>query len=290
MSMPKPSPPSQTATPAWLIERVAQAELPDEEVRAIRDRLAGEGRSLDQELAALQASNREILARCPRDTMAAAIRRRAAAPASGRRFRLPLLLAPTALAGAVALAIVVARGSDGRLTSHPGGTPTGEDEITIKGDALRSPRLLVYRQRQKPGSVPGSTASERLGDGAQAASGDLLQLAYDKAPEGLFGVLLSLDGAGRVTQHLPEEGARASAPLTSVREIPLPSAYELDDAPDFERFVLITAPRPFAIAVALDAARALAAQGMAAQKAPLALDADFHQISVLLHKTGKGAP
>jgi len=269
----------------WLIERAAQEELSAEETQALRDRLAAEGRSLDDELAALRASSRDLLAQLPRETMGAAIRRRASATPP-RRFRLPMLVAPVALAGAVAAALVMARGSDGHLAGHA--SPSATDEVILKGDELRSPRLLVYRQR--PGRVPGTTSSERLSDGARANLGDLLQLSYDKAPEGLFGVLLSIDGAGRVTQHLPEEGARSAAPLTSVREAPLPSAYELDDAPSFERFLLVTSTQPFAVEAVLDATRALAARGAAAESAPLAIGPSFHQTSILLHKIDKGAP
>ena len=46
--------------------------------------------------------------------------------------------------------------------------------------------------------------------------------------------------AGCVTRHLPAAGARA-APLSRARPVPLPEAYELDDAPGFERFFLVTA-------------------------------------------------
>jgi hypothetical protein len=162
------------------------------------------------------------------------------------------------------------------------------DETQIKGDLPASPRLLVYRQ--KPARPAGIAGSERVSDGARVSRGDLLQLAYDKAPEGAYGVLLSLDGAGRVTLHLPEEGARMSAALISLREIRLPSAYELDDAPNFERFVLVTSARPFAVAVALDAAGALAKQAAAAETSPLLLGPDYGQTSVLLRKAGKGAP
>jgi hypothetical protein len=272
-------------TPTWLIERVAQDELSPAEAQEIRQRLAAEGRSLDDELAALRASSREILAQLPRRTMGAAIRRRAAVEPP-RRFRLPMLLAPMVLAGSVAAAMVMARGSDGRLVGNT--RFSAPEEVTLKGDELRSPRLLVYRQR--PGQIPGSTSSARLSDGATAMRGDLLQLAYDKSPEGLYGVLLSVDGAGRVTQHLPEEGARTSAPLMSAREAPLPSAYELDDAPAFERFILITSSQSFAIEAVLDAARALAARGAAAETAALALGPTYRQTSILLHKIGKGAP
>jgi hypothetical protein len=282
---------TQTKTPTWLIERVAQDELDADEVRQIRERLAAEGRSMDDELDALRKSNREILTQLPRAMMGTAIRsraERAASSAKASRWRPAMLIAPMALAGSVALAIVMVRGEGGGQVTSPHTPSAMDEEIGIKGDVLRSPRLLVYRQ--KPGQGPGLGGSERLSDGARAARGDLLQLAYDKSPDGLFGVLLSIDGAGRITQHLPEEGARTPAPLTSVREIPLPSAYELDDAPAFERFILVTATQPFAIGVVLDAAQALAKRGPSAQNLPLELGPSFRQTSVLLHKTSKGAP
>jgi hypothetical protein len=274
-------------TPAWWLERAAQGELAGPEVEELRERLAAEGRSMDRELSALRDSDRHILAELPRQSMGEAIRRRAAQTAPSKPgFRLTVLLAPTVLAGAVALAVFVVRGPG--ATHSPLGHPAADEQITIKGDVARSPRLVVYRRKSAQTSgVPGS---ERLPDGARAARGDVLQLAYDKAPDGLYGVLLSLDGAGRVTQHLPEEGARAAARLIAVREVPLPSAYELDDAPEFERFILIASPQPFAVGGALEAARALASQGASAQTLPLALGADYRQTSILVHKTGKGSP
>jgi len=285
---------AKNKTPTWLLERVAQGELDKAEVEQVRAELAAEGRSLEAELSTLRESNREILAEMPREMMAKAIERRATDAASGAPVRTPLrkLVAPLALAGTMALAIVMVRaghGGHGTVPGvHPPIGPSAEEEIGIKGDSLPSPRLLVYRQRA--GQAPGLGTAERLWDGARGARGDLLQLAYDKAPDSLYGVLLSIDGAGRVTQHLPEEGASASAPLTSVREIRLPSAYELDDAPSFERFVLITAPQPFAIGAVLDAAHALANRGAPARTLPLALGPAFHQTSVLLNKSSEGSP
>jgi hypothetical protein len=276
-------------TPTWLIERVAQGELETSEVERIRERLVDEGRSLDDELAALRESNRQLLVQLPRDMMGASIRRRAAtadAPPRTSRFRLSLAIAPTLLAGSLALAVVMVRSKSSSDVSQGHRSLPSPEEIGIKGDSPSLPRLVVYRQ--KPGQGPGLAASERLSDGARAARGDVLQLAYDKAPDGLYGVLLSLDGAGRVTQHLPDEGARSSAPLTSVREILMPSAYELDDAPRFERFVLITARQPFAVGAALAAAHALTSQGASAQTQPLSLDPSFGQTSLLVHKIGKG--
>jgi hypothetical protein len=277
--------PSTKKTPAWLVEQAAQGELTDAEVAELRARLAAEGRSLDEELDKLRQSDRQVLTQLPRATMGAAIRRRADAQHEPRS-RLSMLLPPLALAGTLGLVILVARsvGDGGTVVTQPA---ADDEQIGIKGDEARSPRLLVYRQR--PGQASASD-SELLPDGARCARGDLLQLAYDRAPDGLYGVLVSLDGAGKVTQHLPEEGAKQAAPLVPVRELRLPSAYELDDAPAFERFVLVTAAQPFAISVALDAATALAQRGLAARSQPLPLAASFRQTSVSLHKMREGTP
>jgi hypothetical protein len=291
------SPKDNKKTPTWLLERLAQGELDHAAAEEVRARLAAEGRSLDDELAALDRSNRELLAAQPKETVAASIRRRAEAAraGAGRSSRLNFWIAPLALTGSLGLVLLVARPWADPVRPHaPRPQAPVADKIedtTIKGSEpapAAAPRLLVYRQRAAGTTDQGS--NEKLADGARAARGDLLQLAYASAPDRMYGVLLSIDGAGRVTQHLPEEGARAAAPLRALREIPLPSAYELDDAPGFERFLLITAAGPFAVAPVIDAARALVAQGARARALPLALASTFHQTSVLLRKASKGTP
>ncbi len=203
-------------------------------------------------------------------------------------------MAPLALAGSLGIGLLLLRPGHGVSPSHRGG-PMGEAQpgvnepaeyVGFKGTDPFVSRLWVYRQR----AVANQEQPERLSNGARASRGDLLQLAYAAGPDGRFGVLLSIDGAGRVTQHLPEPGASAAATLRSSKEIRLPSAYELDDAPGFERFLLITAAQPFPVASALDAARGLAGQGASARTAPLPLSPAFHQTSVLLQKTSKGTP
>jgi hypothetical protein len=279
--------PSTKKTPAWLVERAAQGELDSVEVAELRARLAAEGRSLDDELEQLRRSNRDILAELPRATMGPVLRRRAAArvqPEPGPRLSrlFPLLAA----AGTLGVVMLVARGIGDHGFSQPLVDPSVE-QTTNKGDEARSPRLLVYRQRPGRSAAPDS---ELLSDGARGARGDLLQLAYDKAPEGLYGVLVSIDGAGKVTQHLPEEGVSQAPPLTAFREFHLPSAYELDDAPGFERFMLVTASQPFAVTVVTEAAHALAHRGELARTQPMPLSRSFIQTSVLLNKMREGTP
>ena len=73
--------------PDWLLERLALGELDAETAADVRRRLAAEGRSPDDILAAVAASNREILAELPATPTAAAIRQRAARAAAERPAR-----------------------------------------------------------------------------------------------------------------------------------------------------------------------------------------------------------
>jgi len=268
-------PKTPAKTPAWLIERLAQGELDGTEAAAVRARLEAEGRSPDDVIAALIRADREALAAHPPASVAAEVRRRAATPARRRPVTARATFAGATLAMAGALAIVLA----GRhLPSAPPASnlPVSEP-TTIKGTApTGGARLYVYRHA--------SAGDERLAEGERAAPGDLLQLAYATTAEG-FGVLLSIDGAGAVTQHWPEPGRTRAAPLRVGGEVRLPSAYELDNAPAFERFFLVHAEASFDVAPVLEAARALSSRAPVARRAPLPLPAHFNQVSLALEKT-----
>ena len=67
-----------------------------------------------------------------------------------------------------------------------------------------------------------------------------------------YGAIISIDGNGYLTQHYPEFGANASI-LEANGEIPLEYSYQLDDAPDFERFLFIASENQFDIAALIDA-------------------------------------
>ena len=178
---------------------------------------------------------------------------------------------PLALAGGLALTQLMWR------QAHPNEGAVSRVEnpeiITVKGADLK---VYVYRR--------GATGPELLSDGARAARGDLLQLAYASKSAG-YGVLLSIDGAGKVTLHLPEaEGGKAAPLREGGATVRVPAAYQLDGAPAFERFFLVRAATPFSVATATEAARSLAAQP-SARKQALALPPGFEQISLSLDKT-----
>ena len=73
-----------TKTPDWLIERLALGELDSAAAADVRARLAAEGRDADVAIAALGASNREILESLPPARVAALSRPAASGHCSDR--------------------------------------------------------------------------------------------------------------------------------------------------------------------------------------------------------------
>jgi hypothetical protein len=172
-------------------------------------------------------------------------------------------LRPLPLLGAAALVALIG------VTFRPGRPPS-----VLAVMRASQPRLLLHR------FVAGQI--EPLAEGAEVRAGDLVQASYLAAGRS-HGVVLSLDGRGRVTLHFPDR-PRDSTRLEPSRETPLGHAFELDDAPAFERFVFITAPEPIDTARVLTAAQALAREPDAAPGGRLALPAGLGQTSVLLRK------
>ncbi|KFA91591.1 hypothetical protein [Archangium violaceum] len=260
---------SPTRTPDWLLERISLGELPPEELVRARARLLEEPDGAAR-LAALEADTAATLARHPPADVArwvSARARRFHARGEGLARRFPFLV--TALVPALAaVALVVLVRPQG---AGPVALETRVEETRVKG---LEPRLTVHRQRDG--------AAEALADGAPAASGDVVQLAYVAAGRG-HGVILSVDGRGTVTLHAPESGV-GSVPLAPAGAHALPGAYALDDAPGFERFFLVTAEAPFALEEVLAAARSLAGRP-GARTSPLPLPSRYMQASFTLEKS-----
>jgi hypothetical protein len=246
----------------WQIERFVLGELPPAEQEAMARAIA-EDPALRARVGAIESSDREILAAHPPRVAAAVIRERiAAAP------RAPAALwRRVAFAAAAAVAVAGLGSSLLRLRESSVDVPA---ESRLKG--LR-PHLGVFRQT--PAGV------EALTEGALAREGDLVQLTYQAAGRS-FGVILSIDGRGVVTVHHPQDG-RQAARLVPGQEVRLSSAYRLDDAPGWERFVLVTGDAPFDVAPVVDAAARLAASGAPAAE-PLVLPSSLEQSSFTLSK------
>lgn len=226
------------------LERYRLGELPAADRRTLADRLTGD-EALHTRLSALEQSDREIAGRYPAREMAVAIRQRAAVLGAEERQnasgRLRAWLVPlTVMAGCVCAMVIAAS-----LWLRP---PAPED-TTIKGGG--QPSLVVHRRLGE--------GSEPLNRGAVARQGDEVRIGY-RASGGAYGAILSIDGRGTLTQHLPRTGDRAAA-LQASGTVFLDFAYELDDAPRWEVFYFVTAGAPFDLETVRRAVRQAAAGG-----------------------------
>jgi hypothetical protein len=251
--------PERRRIPDYLLERAAGGDLPAEERAALLDALAREPGG-DDRLAALARDDADTLARVPPKAFAAQVAERAGKGRAGIGW----LLAPAATA---ALALVFASTWSPRAPVEP----VEPAEVTrVKG---LEPHLVVHRDA--------AGVEARLQSGASARPGDVLQLGYVSAGRS-FGVIVSIDGRGATTLHWPLEGGAAGA-LAAQREALLPQSFRLDDAPGFERFLLVTSDAPFPVDAVLRAAGALAARPDAS-RAPLTLDRRLTVSSTLILK------
>jgi hypothetical protein len=259
-------------TPDWLLERIALGELPPEELAAARARLAAEPGGLER-LAKLEADDGATLTKLPPAQVAAEVARRRRVVEASRQVQTPRRWLP-----ALALGVPVAAGLAALMLfsqSELPEEPRQQQAVLLETTRTKGlePKLLLHRQTQG--------APEPLADLSQARRGDVLQLGYVSSGKP-YGAVLSIDGRGSVTLHYPE--TLTGSPELKGGTVSLPSAYELDDAPAFERFFFVTSDAPFDVNAVMESARALALSPEAARREPLALPASLSQTSVTLQK------
>ena len=83
-----------------------------------------------------------------------------------------------------------------------------------------------------------------MNNGDFAHSGDVIQIAYN-AGSSEYGVIFSVDGNGNITRHFPENSWEAAQLLHRADDTPLDFSYELDNAPDFVCFIMVTSKKQF---------------------------------------------
>ncbi len=259
------------------LERFLLGELPDRR-QAELARRAEQEPELAERLMALRRSNAEILEAYPDE--GSAIRARAAGCSlEVNRSKRPRFVLALAGGCAFALCTLVAV----RAMHDAGPHPLAGDELALSTERLKggvAQRLSLWRLEE------GALVSLR--DGATAQAGDQLQVTYRSQGE-RYGAVLSIDGRGGVTMHLPEREVGMAPRLADEGEAALPHSFELDDAPKFEWFLFLSAPGPFEVERALDAARRAARALREGKVRPeqlqkLMLDDDFSQTSLLIKK------
>ena len=223
--------------PDIVLERYRLNELPPEEAAHLEDRMRHD-EPLRRRLEALDRSDSDIRQSGVLERLSDRVPR--SQPARRRLWTMAAV--PAAVATIAVLAFLV--------TPRMNGPATERTDAAGSGDRIKGlmPSLAIYRRTAE--------GSETLADGAVARPGDLLRLGYRAAGKH-YGVIVSIDGRGSVTVHLPPQADRAAA-LKGDGTVLLDQAYELDDAPQWERFYFITGDTPFAVAPIVDAVRAAA--------------------------------
>lgn len=223
-----------------------------------------ESGNLEELLTELDQDDRRILEDYPSEVMIPRIMAGAGVksgviPFAGKARFLPLLAAAlfTVLAGL-------------QFFGPWAGTELPPGVERIKG---MEPSLRIYRA--------GDGKAELLNEGAVAETFDLLQLEYNGAGAG-FGAIVSLDGRGAVTLHYP--GSPEDVPQLDSGSVLLPYAYQLDNAPRFERFFFVTSREEFSPGTILAAARRLLADSDNATTGRLDIPDRFEQTSVTILK------
>ena len=209
------------------LERFLLGELPDAETQQISDRVETDD-VLRRRLEDLRASNRQILEEAPPAQVATEIRNRLETDVPRRTISrwVPAL--------AVAATLLLFVPNLLRSPNEPG-------YIGIKG---QTPHLVLYRQVDE--------RAQRLDDGETAVEGDLIQIVY-VSPDSGYGVIFSVDGRDSLVLHRAERGI--SFKLETGRPDTLGFSYQLDDAPEYEKFFLVTSDRPFHVAPLLKRVR-----------------------------------
>ena len=132
-------------------------------------------------------------------------------------------------------------------------------------------RVTPLRLFKKSDSVPVGLES-----GDTVLEGDEVQIQYHTSQ--LYGVILSVDGRGVVSQHYPDEGDVSTRIAVGIHLLPF--AFMLDDAPGYEVFFFITSDSP----LDLQRIHEKTQQLKSADELPQLADDNIQIRKVVLHK------
>ena len=225
------------AIPTRILEEIKNSEVDAENFYSIYGK-----ENIEAALNDLKKSDEEILNTYSVQAMKAAVAGKLAnkneAQETATILKFPVARFVTYAAAAVLLAAVVipAGLKNSRLSANK--APTER----VKGNATAmvsdDPQIKLYRQK--------GHEIQALKDGDFARTGDVIQITYNAGSD-QYGVIFSVDGNGNITRHFPENSWTAGQLEQRIDETPLDFSYELDNAPDFECFILVTSKKQFTL-------------------------------------------
>ena len=276
----------------WVLERYLLQELPEDKMEEISQQLKVDP-DLQKALEELKHSNKNILAQNPPDAIVPGILNLYRAEKARKEHVVtnrtkPVLLrrllytTPLLAAALVLLFFLFPFGSGNNAPSKSIPLP-GKEITRIKGDQpieMTKPHLMIYKKNKD--------TFQLLEADMKAQAGDLLQMAYTAGGD-TYGVILSIDGNGVVTLHYPDRKDRPPI-LEPKKKTLLGYAYELDDAPEFERFFLITSTSAIDVETVLERANLLAKDTNRAKTGHIELPQGINQSSILINKEDDTTP
>jgi hypothetical protein len=272
--------------PGWILEKYLLGELPEPELKKITNRHSNDP-DLRAEIERLNESNKDILNKYPADSMVPGILNRCNKEKNYREndVRVPIarptlfkrmLYLPPAIASLLVIFFIglqIFKSGDNASKVIEPGVQEGTHRVKGSPEVKPPPHLIIHRKGKN---------IEVLEKGSRARAGDILQLAYAAAGEA-HGVICSIDGNGAVTLHFPGKKNDSTA-LMQRKRVLLANAYQLDDAPGFERFFFITSDAEIDVEDILKRAKALANDSHRAKTGNIRLPHSFKQFSILIIK------
>lgn len=270
--------------PGWLLERYLLGELPKSKLKKMRIQLK-KNPNLREEIKRLEKSDKDILDKYPPASIVPEIMNRYNKEKNSKEniiratpifFKRVLYLSPVFVSALViffiGLQIYKSNLSPSKNIEFEEGTR--EKGRQSQHANMQTTHLIVHRKN--------NSNIELLESGVKAKAGDLLQLAYVAARES-HGVIFSIDGNGTVTLHFPGK-KNESTVLKQKKKVFLASAYELDDAPEFERFFFITSNSEIDVEQVLKSAEALAKNPGRIKNENIGLKETLNQYTILIKK------
>lgn len=228
--------------PDWKLERYLTGDLPDEEMRKIRN-LEISDEVFAGRVRMFREDSRAILRKMPFETLSARLDM-APSQANGRGSAGSNIIKFAVAAALVLSVVTVALFSQKEIT--PSGAEQGAGtDVAMLEDAGNDTRIKGMDARMEAWKkTDGGIA--KLEDMSDAREGDEIQLRYS-VPQKCYGLLFSMDGNGAITMHMGD-GDKAIA-LEPGKMVTLPYAYKLDNAPHFEKFFFLVSDTLFSIDV-----------------------------------------
>ena len=217
------------AIPTRLLEEIKNSELNANDFYSIYGK-----ENVDSAVAELKKSDEEILAAYSVEAMHKAVAKKLTKKAAILSWPTQKIIGYAAAAVLLAAIVVPAglKNAKTSATTAPTERVKGASQPSASGDA----QLKLYRQKGRE--------IQALDDGSFAHSGDVIQITYN-AGENDYGIIFSVDGNGNITRHFPENSWQAAKLVHRSDETPLDFSYELDNAPDFECFIMVTSKKEF---------------------------------------------